>query len=63
MLGLNADPTTYNTRRKVKQLLLCVYEEKTKKKQKSINKAPIMVYNWLKTLNLLPNDFDSLAKN
>ena len=53
---------TYNTRRKVKKLLPPWYK-RTETKHKSLKNALIVVYNWLKILNLIPKDFDSLSKN
>ena len=42
------------------QIHIIPAEKKNKKETKSTN---IVVYNWLKTLNLISNEIDSLAKS
>ena len=61
-LDLNEDPNTYITRRKMKKLLPSLYE-RTNKKQKSLKNKLIVVYNWIKTLNSILDNMDSVSKN
>ena len=61
VLDLNEYPTTYITRRKMKNLLPSLYKG-TKRKQKSLKNELLVVYNWLKRLNLLLDNIDTLTK-
>ena len=47
----------------MKMKLLPSLCKRTKRKQKSLKNEPIVVVNWLKTLNLIADNSDSLTKN
>ena len=61
ILDLKEDPNTHIARKRKK--LIPSFYKRTKKKRLFQKNEKIMVYNWLKTLNLIPDNIDSLTKN
>ena len=59
ILNLNEDAETYITGRKMKKLLPSLYKRKKTKIPKK-NELRV-VYNWLRTLDLIPDNIDPIG--